>query len=94
MLKIRTVCGNGIGSSLMCANKVKQICDKHGIQADVASIDFSNAAAEKADLYVTIQEMAVDLEANGLRAVAIRSYVSGPKIEEDILPTLQELANK
>ncbi|HEB4940336.1 TPA: PTS mannose transporter subunit IIA, partial [Klebsiella quasipneumoniae] len=26
MLVIRTVCGNGIGSSLMAANNVKKIC--------------------------------------------------------------------
>lgn len=37
MLVIRTVCGNGIGSSLMAANNVKKICDELGIKADVAS---------------------------------------------------------
>ena len=30
MLVIRTVCGNGIGSSLMAANNVKKICDELG----------------------------------------------------------------
>ncbi len=38
MLVIRTVCGNGIGSSLMAANNVKKICDELGIKADVASV--------------------------------------------------------
>ena len=55
MLVIRTVCGNGIGSSLMAANNVKKICDELGIKADVASVDFANAVGEKADLYVTIK---------------------------------------
>ncbi len=58
MLVIRTVCGNGIGSSLMAANNVKKICDELGIKADVASVDFANAVGEKADLYVTIKELA------------------------------------
>ncbi|WP_407252024.1 PTS sugar transporter subunit IIB [Klebsiella pneumoniae] len=57
MLVIRTVCGNGIGSSLMAANNVKKICDELGIKADVASVDFANAVGEKADLYVTIKEL-------------------------------------
>lgn len=30
MLVIRTVCGNGIGSSLMAANNVKKICEELG----------------------------------------------------------------
>ncbi len=47
MLVIRTVCGNGIGSSLMAANNVKKICEELGIKADVASVDFANAVGEK-----------------------------------------------
>ena len=40
MIKIRTVCGNGIGSSLMAANNVKKICEEMGIKADVAFSGF------------------------------------------------------
>ncbi len=60
MLVIRTVCGNGIGSSLMAANNVKKICDELGIKADVASVDFANAVGEKADLYVTIKNWQIN----------------------------------
>ena len=64
MLKIRTVCGNGIGSSLMAANHVKNICATLNIKADVASIDFANAEGEKADLYVTIKDLAKQFSDN------------------------------
>lgn len=74
MLVIRTVCGNGIGSSLMAANNVKKICDELGIKADVASVDFANAVGEKADLYVTIKELANQFPAHCHVAI-IRSYV-------------------
>ncbi|BBR06712.1 hypothetical protein WP3S18C02_39820 [Klebsiella quasipneumoniae] len=47
MLVIRTVCGNGIGSSLMAANNVKKICEELGIKADVASVDFAKEGANK-----------------------------------------------
>ena len=50
MLKIITVCGNGIGSSLMLKMKIEEICAENNIQADVESIDFNAAQGKQADL--------------------------------------------
>ena len=91
MIKIRTVCGNGIGSSLMAANNVKKICEEMGIKADVASVDFANAVGEKADLYVTIKELASQFPPQCEVAV-IRSYVHKAKIAEDIKDALLTLS--
>ena len=77
MLVIRTVCGNGIGSSLMAANNVKKICDELGIKADVAS--------------VTIKELATQFPAHCNVAI-IRSYVHKAKIAEDITEALTNIA--
>ena len=49
MIKILTVCGNGIGSSLMCAMKIEEICKEEGIEADVSSSDFNSVAGK--DVY-------------------------------------------
>ena len=38
-MHIITVCGNGIGSSLMLAGKVEELCEEEGIKADVESMD-------------------------------------------------------
>ncbi len=84
-------CGNGIGSSLMAANNVKKICDELGIKADVASVDFANAVGEKADLYVTIKELANQFPAHCHVAI-IRSYVHKAKIAEDITDALMKIA--
>lgn len=91
MIKIRTVCGNGIGSSLMAANNVKKICEEMGIKADVASVDFANAVGERADLYVTIKELAVQFPPEANLAI-IRSYVHKAKIAEDIHDALLKLS--
>jgi ascorbate PTS system EIIB component len=93
MLVIRTVCGNGIGSSLMAANNVKKICDELGIKADVASVDFANAVGEKADLYVTIKELANQFPAHCHVAI-IRSYVHKAKIAEDITDALMKMMDE
>lgn len=90
MIKIRTVCGNGIGSSLFCANVVKKICKEHDIEADIESIGFNNAPAQKADLYITVKQLADQFD-ESLKVAIIRSYTNKAKIEEDVLATIQEL---
>ena len=42
-MKILTVCGNGIGSSLMLAMKIEELCKEEGIDAQVESSDFNSA---------------------------------------------------
>lgn len=92
MLKVRTVCGNGIGSSLMCAGVIIELLEENGLkdQCEVESIDFSNAQSQKADLYVTIQELAEQFDKQ-FKVAVIRSYVSKKKIAEDVLPVIKEL---
>lgn len=82
MLKIYTVCGNGIGSSLMCRVKVEEICEEMGIKADVNSTDFSQASGLNCDLIVTIKELAQQLPDK--HCAVIRSYTNKNKIREDI----------
>lgn len=85
-LKILTVCGNGIGSSLMLAMKVQEICAEEGIDADVESCDFNSAQGRPADLIITVKELAQQFE--GRNVSVIRSYVNKKKIKEDVLDAL------
>ncbi len=62
-----------------------------GIKADVASVDFANAVGEKADLYITIKELANQFPAHCHVAI-IRSYVHKAKIAEDITDALTKIA--
>lgn len=89
MLKIYTVCGNGIGSSLMCKFKVEELCEEFGIQAQVDSTDFSQAAGLQCDLIITIKELAQQL--TGKNVAIIRSYTNKKKIREDIEASLLAL---
>ncbi len=92
MLKIYTVCGNGIGSSIMAKMKLDEICEEYGIDADVESTDFNSAQGKACDLIVTIKELADQFE--GKRIAIIRSYTNKRKIKEDILEDLLEIAGK
>lgn len=89
-MKIITVCGNGIGSSLMLAMKIEEMCKEEGIQADVESSDFNSAQGKSADLIVTVKELAQQFEHKNLAVV--RSYVNKKKIREDVLDKIKEIA--
>ncbi|RYM02866.1 PTS sugar transporter subunit IIB [Sporolactobacillus sp. THM7-7] len=90
-MRIVTVCGNGIGSSLMLKMKIEEICQELGIAAHVESSDFNAAQGKDCDLMVTVKELASQLKSGKRKVATIRSYVNKKKIKEDLLPVLQEL---
>ena len=89
-MKILTVCGNGIGSSLMLAMKIEEICKENGIAASVEQTDFNSAPGKEADLIVTVKELAEQFE--NRRVAVIRSYVNKKKITEDVLDIIKEIS--
>lgn len=90
MIKVVTVCGNGIGSSLMLKLKLEEIAKENQIEIDAESIDSNAAAGKVADLFVTVKEFA-DFFKDNQKVVFTRSYMNKKKIKEDVLPTLLEL---
>lgn len=90
MISILTVCGNGIGSSLMLKMKIEEICAENNIDATVESIDFNAAQGMNPDLIVTVKELAEQFI--GKKIAIVRSYINKKKIKEDILDVLLETA--
>ncbi|MEY8458106.1 PTS sugar transporter subunit IIB [Lactococcus ileimucosae] len=93
MLKVITVCGNGIGSSNLLAMKVNQIAKANGIEVDARPSDFNAAMGEAADLFVTVDEFANQFP-EGKKVAVVRSYVNKKQITEDVLPVLQEIVEE
>lgn len=89
-MNILTVCGNGIGSSLMLAMKIEEICKENGIQANVESCDFNSAQGKNVDLIVTVKELAQQFDHGDVAVV--RSYINKKKITEDILEIIKKKA--
>ena len=86
-MKIITVCGNGIGSSLMLAMKIQEICDEEGIKADVEFCDVNAASGKHCDLFVTVKELASNFNAD--KTLIVRSYINKKKIKEDVLDKIK-----
>jgi len=90
MFKIVTVCGNGIGSSLILRMKIEEICREEGIEATVESADLNSALALHPDLIVTVAELARGFATNQEVAI-VRSYINKIQIKEDILARLKAM---
>ncbi len=91
MLKVITVCGNGIGSSLMLKMKVEELARENDIAIDAESIDSNAAVGKDADLFVTVKEFA-DIFEKDQKVAITRSYMNKKKIKEDVLPILLEMS--
>lgn len=91
-MKIITVCGNGIGSSLMLAMKIQELCDENNIKADVESCDLSAAVGKQCDMFVTVKELAMNFDSN--KTVVVRSYINKKKIREDVLEAVKAKYNE
>lgn len=93
MIKIVTVCGNGIGSSLLLRMKVEEIAKTEGIAVEVESCDSNAAVGKGADLYVTVKEFK-DIFPDGYKVCIVKSYTNRKKIEPDLIPVLQEMSSQ
>ncbi|MGL4372581.1 MAG: PTS sugar transporter subunit IIB [Turicibacter sp.] len=91
-MKIITVCGNGIGSSLMLAMKIQELCDEEGIKVDVESCDVSAAVGKQCDLFVTVKELAPHFDSS--KTLIVRTYINKKKIKEDIMEQVKEKAKQ
>lgn len=89
-MKIYTVCGNGIGSSLLLKMKVEQIAEENGYSVEVESVDSNAAVGKEADLFITVKEFE-NIFKDHQKVAIIRSYTNKKKIEEDILPVFKEM---
>lgn len=58
MINILCVCGNGMGTSTILKINIKEICEKHGIDANVESCSFGEAMTylTTTDLVITSPE--------------------------------------
>ncbi|HGM9022050.1 MULTISPECIES: PTS sugar transporter subunit IIB [Streptococcus] len=93
MIKIVTVCGNGIGSSLLLRMKVEAIASSLGIDVDAESCDSNAAVGKGADLFVTVKEFK-DIFPEDAKVCIVKSYTNRKKIEEDLVPILKEMSGK
>ena len=74
-MKILTVCGLGMGSSLILRMNVETVLKKHGVEANVEHMDVSAAASANADLVITNAELVGNLQHLSCPVVVVNNYI-------------------
>lgn len=81
-MKILTVCGLGMGSSLILKMNVETVLKQHGIQASVEHMDVSSAASANADLVITNAELVDSLRHLSCPVAIVNNYIDNQEIAQ------------
>ena len=91
MKKIQTVCGFGIGTSLMLKINLENLIRKNGLEAEVFCSDVSSCAGNDCDLIFVSAELA-DTIGNRVNVplVKINNFMDEKELTEKLLENLKE----
>lgn len=84
-MKILTVCGLGMGSSLILRMNVETVLKKHGVEANVEHMDVSAAASAQADLVITNAELVGNLQHLSCPVVVVNNYIDTNEITQALV---------
>ncbi|KAA8998438.1 PTS sugar transporter subunit IIB [Affinibrenneria salicis] len=84
-MKILTVCGLGMGSSLILKMNVESVLRKLGQQASVEHMDVSSASSASADVVLTNAELAGNLSHLPCAVMVVNNYLDLQEIERALL---------
>ena len=89
-VKIVAVCGMGIGTSVMLKINIENALSELGVDADVEASDISTAkgAAGGADLVLTSEELAHDLEGLDCPVVVVSNFFDNDEVIEKLRANL------
>ena len=92
MVKIFTVCPQGLGSSMIAKINVQKALDSLGIDADVETAGVSSIVGQKYDMIVTVEELRDSLErVNPKKLVFISNFFKRDEIAKKVEDKLIEL---
>ncbi|EHK2346417.1 PTS sugar transporter subunit IIB [Clostridium perfringens] len=88
-MKIMTVCGFGVGTSLLLKMTVDSILEEEGINGEVEAIDMTSACGNSADLILTSKEIGKEIEGQiSGKLVYISNFMDKEEVKEKILKAI------
>ena len=85
MVKIVTVCGAGVGSSLMLKVFVQQILSAEGIEGKVDASDISSLNSNEYDVIITTSDFAERLRSSSAHIIKIDNMMDKKYLKEQIM---------
>ncbi len=94
-ISVITICGNGLGSSLMLAQNIKKLCEEAGIEkVNVEAKDFSGAKQTNADFYVSVEEFTSQLNVDSSKIITVKNYHKKSDLKDSkLLEAIKNLRN-
>ncbi len=90
-LRIMTVCGFGLGTSLVLRMTLDDVLLKHNIKAKTFCSDADTAVGQQFDLVLTSQELRHLFKETETPVVVIENFLSTNEVEEKALPIIAKL---
>lgn len=88
-MKIMTVCGFGVGTSLLLKMTVDSILEEEGINGYVEASDMTSACGNSADLILTSKEIGKEIEGQiSGKLVYISNFMDKEEVKEKILKAI------
>ncbi|QCP36799.1 PTS sugar transporter subunit IIB [Anaerostipes rhamnosivorans] len=91
MLNIVTVCGAGVGSSMMLRLYAQQSLSEEGIEASVEAADIGSVNPDAFDIVITTSDFADLLHESRAKIIRIDNMMDKGYLKEQLLRTLKEL---
>jgi len=93
MYKIVTVCGAGVGSSMMLRLFAQRILDDEGIEATVDASDIGSIDPSSYDMIITTSSFADAMHETSTPIIRIDNMMDKAYLKEQLLQTIDSLKN-
>lgn len=90
-LRIMTVCGFGLGTSLILKMTVDEVLQKHKINAETFCTDADTAPGQNFDLVITSEDMQRLFTETSQPVVVIENFLSSEEVEEKAIPVIKKM---
>lgn len=90
-MDIVTVCGMGMGTSLILKMSIDDILKKNKINAEVEACDLGSMLGKVADLVVTTYELKSQIEDKGYNTIYVKNVIDKKAIEEKVMEAINKL---
>jgi PTS system ascorbate-specific IIB component len=90
-LRIMTVCGFGLGTSLVLRMTVDEVLQKYKIKAETFCSDADTAVGQNYDMVITSGEMERLFQNVDQPVVVIKNFLSKDEVEQKALPVIRDL---
>lgn len=92
-MKVVTVCGCGLGSSLLAKTIIEKIAREYGVKLSVVAADAGTAKGHESDLVVSQDHLAPRVgKIRGTPVLAVKSFINKEELKVLLGPYFKEFA--